>query len=98
MPVALRNVSATRRYPYLNWDFSHISTMVGRPIACLSGLFPPSSRQMDGEGVIASLSAPLHPVSYLRAVAAHAMLESEGPAVALAAEIGFDDAKLELLG
>lgn len=52
---------------------------------------------MDGEGVLASLSVPLRPVSYLRAVA-HAMLEGEGPVVALAAEIGFDDAKLELLG
>ena len=36
-------------------------------------------------------------VTYLRAVA-HAMLESEGFAVSLAAEIGFDDTKLELLG
>lgn len=52
---------------------------------------------MDGEGVFASLSVPLHPVSYLRAVA-HVMLEGEGPVVALAAEMGFDDAELELLG
>ncbi len=52
---------------------------------------------VDDEGVVASLSVPLHPVSYLRAVA-HAMLESEGFVVSLAAEIGFDDAKLELLG
>ena len=44
-----------------------------------------------------SLSVPLHPVPYLRAVA-HAMLEGEGFVVPLAAEIGFDDAKLELLG
>lgn len=51
----------------------------------------------DDEGVVASLSVPLHPVPYLRAVA-HAMLESEGFVVSLAAEIGFDDAKLELLG
>ena len=36
IPVALRNVSATRRYPYLNWDFSRISTMAGRSAACLS--------------------------------------------------------------
>ena len=61
------------------------------------GLLPPSPRRVDGEGVVASLSVPLHPVSYLRAVA-HAMLESEGFVVPLAAEIGFDDAKLELLG
>ena len=52
---------------------------------------------MDDEGVVASLSVPLHPVSYLRAVA-HAMLEGEGFVVALATEIGFYDAKLELLG
>ena len=52
---------------------------------------------MDGEGVVASLSVPLHPVSYLRAVA-HAVLEGEGFAVSLAAEIGLDDAKFELLG
>lgn len=52
---------------------------------------------MDGEGVFASLLVPLHPVSYLRAVA-HAMLEGEGPVVAPAAEMGFDDAELELLG
>ena len=61
------------------------------------GHLPPSPRRMDGEGVFASLSVPLHPVPYLRAVA-HAMLESEDPVVALAAEIGFYDAKLELLG
>ena len=36
MQVALCNVSARRRYPYLNWDFLHISTMVGRSAACLS--------------------------------------------------------------
>lgn len=65
---------------------------------------PPRSRApssfvpADGRrGVVASLSAPLRPVSYLRAVA-HAVLESEGPAAALAAEIGFDDAKLEIPG
>lgn len=52
---------------------------------------------MDDEGVLASLSVPLHPVPYLRAVA-NAMLEGEGFAVALAAEMGFHDAKLELLG
>lgn len=52
---------------------------------------------MDDGGVVASLSAPLRPVSCLRAVA-HAVLEGEGPAVALAAEIGFDDAKLEIPG
>ncbi|MEF2652051.1 hypothetical protein [Slackia piriformis] len=52
---------------------------------------------MDDGGVVASPSAPLRPVSCLRAVA-HAVLEGEGPAVALAAEIGFDDAKLELPG
>lgn len=52
---------------------------------------------MDGGGVVASLSAPLRPVSCLRAVA-HAVLEGEGPAVALAAEMGFDDAKLEIPG
>ena len=52
---------------------------------------------MDGEGVLASLSVPPRPVSYLRAVA-HAMLEGEGFAVALAAEIGSYDTKLELLG
>lgn len=49
-----------------------------------------------------SVSSPagsflLRPVSCLRAVA-HAVLEGEGPAVALAAEIGFDDAKLEIPG
>ncbi len=52
---------------------------------------------MDDGGVVASPSAPLHPVSCLRAVA-HAVLEGEGPAVALAEEIGFDDAKLEIPG
>ena len=52
---------------------------------------------MDDEGVLASLSVPLHPVSYLRAVA-HAMLEGEGFVVALATEIGSYDTKLELLG
>lgn len=52
---------------------------------------------MDDEGVFSSLSVPLRPISYLRAVA-HAMLESQGPVVALATEIGFDDAKLELWG
>lgn len=52
---------------------------------------------MDDGGVVASLSAPLRPVSCLRAVA-HAVLEGEGPAVALAEEIGFDDAKLEIPG
>ena len=52
---------------------------------------------MDDGGVVVSLSAPLRPVSCLRAVA-HAVLEGEGPAVALAAEIGFDDAKLEIPG
>ena len=36
MPAALRNVSATRRYPYLNRDFSHIPAMAGRSAACLS--------------------------------------------------------------
>ena len=36
MPVALRNVSATRRYPYLNRDFSHIPAMAGRSAACMS--------------------------------------------------------------
>lgn len=36
MPVALRNVPATRRYPYLNRDFSHIPTMAGRSAARLS--------------------------------------------------------------
>lgn len=61
------------------------------------GLLPPPPRRMDGEGVFASLSVPLRPISYLRAVA-HAMLESQGPVVALATEIGFDDAKLELWG
>lgn len=52
---------------------------------------------MDGEGILASLPVPLHPLPYLRAVA-HAMLESKGFVVALAAQIGSDDAKLELLG
>lgn len=52
---------------------------------------------MDGGGVVASPSAPLRPVSCLRAVA-HAVLEGEGPAVALAEEMGFDDAKLEIPG
>lgn len=35
MPAALRNVSATRRHPYLNRDFSHIPAMAGRSVACL---------------------------------------------------------------
>ena len=35
MPAALRNVSATRRYPYPNRDFSHIPAMAGRSVACL---------------------------------------------------------------
>ena len=45
---------------------------------------------------LACVSEKTIQVTYLRAVA-HAMLESEGFAVSLAAEIGFDDAKLELL-
>lgn len=72
-----------------------IASLLERLLA--RGPLPPSPRRVDDEGVVASLSVPLHPVSYLRAVA-HAMLEGEGFVVSLAAEIGFDDAKLELLG
>ena len=80
-----------------------ISTSISRrahrcsSVSSLAGSF---LLRPDGRTTRASsppLSVPLHPVSYLRAVA-HAMLESEGFVVTLAAEIGFDDAKLELLG
>ncbi len=61
------------------------------------GLLPPSPRRVDGEGVVASPLGTASPsLVSARCCARHA--RSEGFVVPLAAEIGFDDAKLELLG
>lgn len=94
-PVAERSVAEAAIRFKISTSISRRRTAARWPLA--RGLLPPSPRWMDDEGVLASLSVPLHPVSYLRA-AAHAMLEGEGFVVALATEIGSYDTKLELLG
>ena len=67
MPAALRNVSATRRHPYPNRDFSHIPAMAGlsaarlpegaRLVAAIGGARHPDGLQERGERISASAAS-----------------------------------------